>query len=422
MRSLTYALLLLILWSASVVHAQGVAVVQSAAPTSGGGTQDFTSTGFGTPVCAIFFIGYGTANGTVVNDAFLGFGITDFTNSRYVASVQEDTGSTTDTLTRAGTDPLISMLNTDQSVDGTASVSTITDGARLTWADAPPSAYLVTAILFNSSMFSNCTVGTLTPNATQDATASVSGLGWAPDLVIGLYQASTGRAKDSFGVALNDGGIVQRSIGQWSQTGVGTSTLSSALMTTRIAVDAQASSLASLELTSFDAGGFTLTTRDAATPLDFYHLTAKLATGASAKLTTCDSPTSTGSHSCTGAGFTPTATIMMHTALTTVDTRTITDESEVYGLSAMTASAAYSSAVADDDNVVTANTESMTDSKPVRLRKDAADFMTATFSGFQSDGADFSYSTTDGSARKRAMLFLKGVSSASSFGPLRRRF
>lgn len=402
--------------------AVGVAVVKSAAPTSNGGTQDFTVTGFGTPSCALFFLSYGTANGTAVDHAMLAVGMSDFTDHRSIAHVSEDTASTTDTMAQRSATGIITLLASDQSTDGTATASTITDGVRLTWSDAPPSAYLVTAVMFNSAAISNCKVGTVTPSGSLDGTASASSFGWQPDFVIGVYAGSTTSARTSVGMALNDGGVVQRTVAQAHTTALATTSTTSILSTTRIAVNALSlSTVAQLELTSFDAGGFTITTRDnTASANDFYYLAGKLATGVSAKLVTCTSPTSTGSHSCTGAGFTPQAGIMLHTANTSADSLASDATSEVYGISAFTAATQSSSAIADDDNVAAANTESMTSVNPVRLRKDAADFMTATFTGFQSDGADFSYSATDGSARYRAVLFIEAVADAGG-GALRRR-
>lgn len=398
-------------------YAQGVAVVKSAAPTSNGGTQDFTVTGFGTPVCALFFLSYGTTNGTAVDNAMLSFGFSDFTNHRGIAHVSEDTASTTDTLSQRAT-TLITLLSTDQSTDGTATASTITDGVRLTWADAPPSAYLVTAVMFNSSMFSNCAVGTLTPNGSVGATASVSGLGWQPDLVLAAYAGSTTSARTSFGMALNDGGVVQYSAGQAHTTGLATSSVTSAMLSNRIAFNGLSlTTAASYELTSFDSGGFTLTTRDNTTAVnDVYYLAAKLATGASAKLAACTSPTATGAHSCTGAGFTPTGAIMSHTAAATLNTLESDGDAEPYGLSAFTSTTQSFSGISDDDAVAAANTASMTSSNPIRMIKDAADYMVATFSGWQSDGVDFSYTTTNGTARYRGILFLKGASSSTRRG------
>lgn len=406
----------LILLFSTPVYAQGVVVVKSTAPTSNGGTQDFTVTGFGTPVCAMFFLSYGTANGTAVDHAMLSFGFSNFTNHRGIAHVAEDSATTTDTQSDRSATALISLLNTDQSVDGTATAATITDGVRLTWADAPPSAYLVTAVMFNSSMFSNCTVGTVTPNASVDATASVSGLGWQPDLILAAYAGSTTSARTSFGMALNDGGIVQYAAGQASTTALATSSVTSAMMSTRLAFNALSlTTVASYELTSFDSGGFTITTRDnTAAVNDVYYLAAKLAVGASAKLATCTSPTSTGAHSCTGSGFTPTGAIMSHTAAAALDTLESDGDAETYGLSAFTSTTQSFSGISDDDNVAAANTASMTSTNPIRMIKDAADYMVATFTGWQSDGVDLNYTTTNGTARYRSVLFLKGVTSATT--------
>lgn len=397
-------------------NAQGVAVVKSAAPTSNGGTQDFTATGFGTPSCVMFFLSYGTANGTAVDNGMLAFGFSDFTNHRGIAHVAEDSGTTTDTMAQRSATALITLLSTDQSTDGTATASTITDGVRLTWADAPPSAYLVTAVMFNSQVFSNCTVGTLTPNASVDATASVSGLGWQPDLILAAYAGSTTSARTSFGMALNDGGVVQYTAGQASTTAVATSSVTAAMMSTRLAFNALSfSTVASYELTSFDSGGFTLTTRDnTAAVNDVYYLAAKLATGASAKLVTCTSPTATGTHSCTGAGFTPTGAIMSHTAAAALNTLETDGDAETYGLSTFTSTTQSFSGMSDDDNVAAANTASMTSTNPIHMIKDAADYMVATFTGWQSDGVDLNYTTTNGTARYRAVLFLKGVASATT--------
>lgn len=416
MRILAFLFLLL----SAPAYAQGVAVVKSAAPTSNGGTQDFTVTGFGTPVCAMFFLSYGTANGTAVDNAMLSFGFSDFTNHRGIAHVSEDSGTTTDTQSDRSATGLITLLNTDQSVDGTATASTITDGVRLTWADAPPSAYLVTAVMFNSSMFSNCTVGTLTPNASVDATASVSGLGWQPDLVLAAYAGSTVSARTSFGMAVNSGGITQYSAGQAHTTGLATSSVTSAMLSNRIAFNGLSlTTVASYELTSFDSGGFTLTTRDNTTAVnDVYYLAAKLAAGASAKLATCTSPTATGAHSCTGAGFAPTGAIMSHTAAAALGTLETDGDAEPYGLSAFTSTTQSFSGISDDDAVAAQNTASMTSINPVRMIKDAADYMVATFTGWQSDGVDLNYTTTDGTARYRAILFLKGVSTARKGMPI----
>lgn len=416
MRILAFLFLLL----SAPAYAQGVAVVQSAAPTSDGSTQDFTVTGFGTAVCAMFFLSYGTAAGTEATHGMLSFGFSDFTNHRAIAHATESTGSTTDTgAERNASNAAVTLLSTSQAVDGTATASTITDGVRLTWADAPPSAYLVTAVMFNSSVFSNCTVGTLTPAGVVDTTASVSGLGWQPDLALFGYAASLTSGRTSYGTALNDGGIVQRSTSFGTTNGQATSDVHSMARNDRIAFNPTELG-ADLEFTSFDSGGFTITTRTGTSVVaDAYYLAGKLAGGMQAKLLTCSSPTSTGSHSCTGAGFTPQAAIMTHSNVTTINTTSTTNTtSEIYGLSAFTSTAAGSAALWANDGTATSTTASISDTKPVRLRKDSADYMTATLTGFQSDGADFDYTATDGSAHLRTILFFKATNARPNTRPI----
>lgn len=410
--------LLIFLLLGSQAYAQGVAVVQSAAPTSNGGTQDFTVTGFGTPVCAMFFLSYGTSAGTAATHHMVSIGFSDFTNHRGQAHASESTASSTDTggVLASG---LISLLDSDQTQDGIATAATITDGVRLTWSDAPPAAYLVTAVMFNSTVFSNCSVGTLTLAGTQDTSVSVSGLGWQPDLILGVYSASTTSARMSFGMALNDGGVVQYSTTIGITTAAGTSDVASYVASNRLAYNPTGLG-ADAEVTSFDAGGFTVYSRTGVSTVnDLYYLTAKLATGISAKLTTCNSPTATGAHSCTGAGFTPQAVIMSHSNVTALNTGSTTSgTSEIFGVSAATSTASGSAMGWTDDADTTTTTASMSDTKLVSLYKDSADYMTATLSGWQSDGADFSYTTTDGSAHIRVILFFKALSSERRGRPI----
>jgi len=407
---LMWALLLIV---APVHAAPGVAVVQSVAPTSNGGTQDFTSSGFGTPVCAMFFVSYGTANGTVVDHAMWSVGFSDFTNHRYVVFQDEDAQTTTDTGGGSGSGALATMLNTDQSIDGTATAATITDGVRLTWADAPPVAYLVTAVMFNASLVSNCVVGQLTASTSIGGTASVSGLGWQPQVVLAATDNDFAGGRTSFGIAIDDSGIVQYAIALNSQSGASTSDVTQVIRNDRLTINPAGTGGSSQDLTSWDSGGFTVTTRDATAAKTIYYLAMRLQTAIAAKLIACNSPTSTGNASCTGTGWTPQAGIYMQTVTTTINTYTTSGgDNESHGLSAFTASQSSTMSVSTDDGVTTSNTTSMTDNKLVRLYKDGADYIVGTLTGFQSNGVDRNYTTTDGTARLGAMLLFKADATA----------
>lgn len=387
--------------------AADVAVVQSPAPTSNGGTQDFTSSGFGTPLCAMFFSGYGMTNGTVTDHAGLSVGFSDFTNHFSQSQSSEDGQGTTNTgASRSSSQALRTLLSSTLAVDATATASTITDGARLTWADAPPSAYLVNAVLFGGPNISDCYVGSVAGNATINSTASTSEPGFQPDVILAIAINSSTNLRSSYGFAVNDGGIVQRAAGLADNNGSAAGTqVAATIRADRIVVNPAASSgVPTLELTSFDANGFTVTTRDVGASVTMYYLALKLANGLRAKVLTCASPTVTGNHSCTGAGWTPQAGLMLHTESVAVGTYYSNDDGEVFGISAFTDAASGSSAIAAEDITPTSNTESMTDTKPVHLRKDAGAFMTADFVGFTNDGMTFNYTTAFGTVVQRGVL------------------
>lgn len=411
------------LGGATLAAAVEMGVVQSIAPTSNGGPQDFTVSGFGTPLCALFFAGTGTVNATAATHAMLAVGITDFTTSYSIASMAEDAQTTSGTGASGGSTALRTLASADQSVDGTATATTITNGARLTWSDAPPSAYHVNGVLFGGTNISDCHVGTLAGNATQDGTASTTAPGFQPDLLVVLTSnGSTAHNRNSIGFAVNDSGVVQRAAGMTDQSGVASMQVGAVLRDDRITVFPLGTGAASLELTSFNPTGFTVATRDAGGSVTIGYLALKFANGVRGKLLTCASPTSTGAHSCTGSGWTPQGGLMLHTESAAVGTYYAADDGEVLGLSAFTTAASGSSAIYSEDGDGTSGAESITATKPVQLRKNGAAYMTATFTGFQSNGADFNYSVAPGVAAQRAVLFIEqGVAGGSTNFMLRRR-
>ena len=73
-----YTILLVLILFASPSLAAEVVVVQQAARTTTG-TQDFTSSGFGTPKAAMCMVGFGATNGTSVSHGVFSIGFTDGT-------------------------------------------------------------------------------------------------------------------------------------------------------------------------------------------------------------------------------------------------------------------------------------------------------------------------------------------------------
>lgn len=411
--------LVLSLWAMPAWAAE-FAVAQSAAPTSNGGTQDFTSSGFGTPLCALFFGGYGTANGTVVNHAAFWIGAYDGTRQYSIGGASEDAQATTDTGNFTDTNSALgTLLNTDQTKDGDGTASFITDGARLTWADAPPSAYLVNALLVGGTGVSNCYVGQLTTNATQDATASTTAPGFQPDIILAfMHHGNTSNQRFSVGMGWRNGGTVVQRGGTYSDDDALTATAQrSALITNRL-VPGYLATASGAELTSFDANGFTVTTRDGSGARDLTYVAIKL-NALSAFLHTSAAPTSTGNHAITGVGFRPQVGLMLSGDWANVDVYESTGAGEPFGFSVFTEAQSATSSLWSDDAAADSNTESMTDTKVCRTRKDAADYQTCTLVSFDNDGATYNYTATNGTARQLAVLYVQAPAAAT--GAMKRR-
>lgn len=407
------------------IQAAEFAVCQAVLPTTNGGTVDCTSSGFGTIKGAMVWGGYGTANGTEVNHAGLWIGFYDTTNQTGLGFASGDNlVDSNNGFVRDTNSALVTLVTPGNTQDGDCQLSVITDGIRFTCADAPPAAYRVNALLLGGSGISNVFVGSATGNPTQDATSAVSAPGFEPDIMIAAAQTgSTGTSgsnwRASLGIATNEASIVQRTLGTSDADAAASMNASSILSTSRLVANGVSGvTLATLELTSFDANGFTVTTRDAATGPAFIYMAVKL-NGLSFKLMTDPSPTSTGNEAVTGVGFTPQVGLMLQNELTAVDALGNADNGEVWGLSAFTSSASGFAGGYHEDSDGTSNTESMTDSKVCRTRKDAVDFATCTLVSLDLDGATFNYSTAPAAATQRAILFIQAASAGGSM--MRRR-
>lgn len=394
------------------------ALVQAAARTGTTGTQDFTSSGFGTPKGAMVWLTYATVNGTAANHAMLGVGFTDGTNHRSLTPASED-GVVADTQASGSLTTLITTIATANTpVDGSATFdSWITDGLRINWTDVPPAAYLVNVLLIGGAGVSAVKVGNVQGPAVVGNAVDVNTVGFQPDLVLcwsnpdsNISVTACTHADPVFGMAVRDGSDTQRCAGLYHQNASNPSHIQGVLDTASVSLGLHGGfPQAELQISDFDASGFSVYCRVGAAALEIDYLAIQL-NGLVAKIVTSASPTGTGDHTITGAGITPQLALMVHTAAPAVNTVYDTDSAEVLGLSAITSAASLCGAIYIQDNVATANTESIVNNIAISLRKAAAAFMTATWSAWTSDGMTLNYTVTDGTARQRAVLFVQAES------------
>jgi hypothetical protein len=317
------------------------------------------------------------------------------------------------------------MADQDASVVIRASCTLVTDGIELNVATAPASAYLVTVVLLGGSGVSNAYASTFTTPAVIDTGTDVTDPGFLPSLVFVTCYADNpiddtndANAYINFGVALASG--TQYSVNWYDVSGVATTDVIASVGSLTVAREVNNSVGQEVELGSFDASGFTATTRANADDTACGYLAVRL-NGLTASLVAIDTPIATGTWVVSGLGITPQFGMLLQNSMASYDTRISTTSAEVFGISAFTsATDEYSVAVTSDDGVTTTtNAESVTANKAVLLRKDAATYMAADFTAFGSGTATFDVtSTAIASARKWAGLFISAAASSRSAAPI----
>ncbi len=286
---------------------------------------DVTKLGFGTPSGAIVLVGGANNVSNPSQSGIVSMGYWDGTNKRCSTIYAKDAATTTESRRRRFTDRIAHVFNS-ASTSCAYDISNITDGVRITMTvDSTVAGRYATVILFGPNI--ECNVGTFTPNGTQDAAASLTGLSYEPDLVfldtIGVTDgAESDHAIFSYGVAVNDGSETQRFVAGQSANDESTSDASCYFASNRVVGQLHTSLSWTGELTSFNSDGFTVTTRDGATGGDLCHYMTVNMNGGEAHLETLDTPTSTGTHASTQPGFKPDILITGSTRATLINTRT----------------------------------------------------------------------------------------------------
>ncbi len=403
------------------------AIVRQAALTSTG-TQDYTSSGFGTAKGAIFIVTQGVTDGTAANHINLSLGWTDGTRDRCLNKQREDGVTTTDSR-RKSASSVILMLNTNgngTTLAEAAFSAFITDGVRINWTTVD-SAFLVTCILLGGSDLSIYAGHAAVPTTASSST-DVTDPGFEPDIV--LVATSDGIAIDSangaswnensFGVVHNDGGgtITNRGIFDQYQDSVTTTNPSAYYSATYCLGDLNTTGGTTqweASLTAFDSSGFSITTSGTggATSTDAIYLALKFANHSSGVITHT-TPTSTGNDAETGFGFTPQFVMMGMGFHEAVDTGYENANAGPFGFSAFTASAEFSNTVATEDGASTSNEQSLSDNQAVNLADhDGTTGLTASFVSMDANGFTLNYANVEAAGK----LFWAWAVEESGAGP-----
>jgi len=351
------------------------AIAEAAAITSGGPTQDFTVSGFGTPKAAMFVVTKGVTLGTSIDDLLVSIGFTDGTRERCFSAVCEHGLTTSDNFRRMANDEVIQIpLETDGTIDGEANFdSFITDGVRINWGNLPSAANRVVVYLFKGDNLS-VHVNDFTSPSTQDASTDVTDPGFEPHQVIcvthraALNDTAAANAAFSLGFCDNGASVIQKSVNWLSIDALTTTACSHYYASARVARSlSDTAALAGVELTSFDSNGFSATTRDAATNTTCIYLALRYGDGEQHWIETIGSPNiSSGNFAWTDPGFTPQLVLLCPTEQTAEDTFNNNFVVGGIGLCGFTATEEFSCACASEQGQ--ANTDTISITEAVALR------------------------------------------------------
>lgn len=272
--------LLFVLSTLPVYAADSIRAVRLQAPTSG--TQDYEVAGFGNPTAAIAFAHNSSSDADADNmTRCIAFwdGTTDVLH-RHMSDDGE--GVTSNDWTSTRNDNFISVVSTNLA-ERTATIALAPggNGVRLTWNTESGNQPWVTVLLIKAN---NAASGTDLYNATENSTTVISGLGFDPNFVFFANDRGTAlNASSSIGSAWGfssdeSGGITNYAVGerfQYADPLVKNIWVSDAYSGLRPADSGALQN--GYDLTSYDTGGFTVTTRLGSNAARFIYLAVEFA-------------------------------------------------------------------------------------------------------------------------------------------------
>lgn len=395
-----------------------VRTVQDALPTVSG-DHDVTLAGFGETVKGVLsVVTLGTTNGTAANGASISFGASDGTRTRVLSLACAHNVTSSDTWRQSQSDELIAILTGTGGINGHAAFDSFqTNGYRINVAAGEEfnAAYLNNSILFGGSD-TTAYVNHFDQSALQDASQSVTGVGFEPDVIFffghhatNIDSAATAQNYGSIGFAVNSTPIVQGCIVFQSRDNRNPADDGGWFRDNRITHmpgNSPTGEDVSLELTSFDTDGFT-TTKRAGGALVRDHCYAALNFNGVIEVIGAHftSPTSTGNDAQTWPGHQPQLVWLLGSVFDALNTGINTESSGAGALfvSAFDPDNAHTTGISSEDAVSPTDTQSLTGNIAIdAARGTGAAVFTATHVSMNTDGYTLNYSATDGTARREA--------------------
>jgi hypothetical protein len=371
--------------------------------SGGTGLLDITIPGIGTPKAAIFILSWATADNTASTNAKMSIGFTDGVRNRCADLTSNDNGGTS--VCSRGFNNSVYHLRSGGGTLHQEGVfdAWIPDGIRINQTTGVTNC-LATVVLIGGTE-PQCYVGTLTNNASIGGTAAITDPGFTPHTIFFVSANTTSThvadACLAWGCADRVGGVTtQRSAGIAELNGAATTSVAAYFSNAHACkVLSDAAAGVGIDITSFDANGFTATTRDVAASTSWGYLAVTWGTRQHA-LSTVFSPTATGASAQTWPGFKPQALIGGQQILGSQNTFTANQNAGGFAAAAVTPAAAYCTSINDQDNVSTTNSQTLSDDTAVHLPDETGTaLLVASLTSMDATGYTLNYSTTGVSGR-----------------------
>lgn len=377
-------------------------------------TQDYTSTGFGTPTVAIIYATQAAADNTAADGLNLSFGVYDGTTQWMCGGNSEHGQGTTDTDRISSTTNCLQLATpgtTTTIVAATASF--ITDGVRLSFSTAS-SQVLVTVILFNN--VGEVWAGTVTLS-TQDTEVNVTSPGFEPNLLIACSIGATSVTSGSFfSVSLGFASQATQKCFAWSSSdSAAISAVNAILYSNRIAAQ---TTTWSAEASNFDADGFSLTARGGDSGGDLVFVLAMECPSNDVWVGGFTNPTTLdATWDVSNASFQPDFALEVYTACGAEDASEADADAGVFAIGVATADEEMCISLSEGDNLAATDNQSFVDADTmVRVRGDTGGaLLNGQFDSFQATGRRVTISGTPAAAwRHFGLQMTSGVSEASA--------
>ena len=384
--------------------------------TNSGTTQDIDNDFGGDTLAAFMLHAHAVTSGTVVDDSGVSLGFTDATDHAMVGGLSEHGQATTDSQGYKNAGFCVGAFNEvgiSPSSRATGSFYTGSPyGTRLTWDSSGAASNFIGGLLQIGG--SNVSVNSVAEavSATQDGTHAITGVGFAPDVVIALCGKSGGPSSNQvqhnvagLGFAVrggNQGSAASRSLDSQATSQV-RNVISDSYFVSEI--NGFSPNYRHLEVTSWDSDGITVTARNAGNTNTEYFLFLKLADAADASVTPIDWPTSTGEQEY-NVGFRPRVLIMVGNLQSAYDSGAIADGGLIVSL--MGATDRTCSCWFESDNVGTSECKSVQTNKALKaVDGSGATLWEADLVEFTSTGFKLDFTTVQGAVDKAVVLGLR---------------